>query len=253
MTAYGATWHRFSENFALPEGEVHVWRAHSNGSCDTYTTLYQTLSSDERERADKFYFMQDRARYVIARGLCRILLGRCLGIAANRLRFEYGTAGKPRLARDFQQSLLHFNVAHSGSIVLVALAYRYDLGVDIERIRTDFDVDEIAQQFLSARERSSLIADVPANGKHEAFFACWTRKEAYLKARGVGLGMPLDAFDVAFLPGQKPELLEIRCDPAEVQRWMLVDLDVTPGYKAALAVENAGVNVRTWDWRGLHY
>jgi 4'-phosphopantetheinyl transferase len=234
----------------LPEGEVHVWRAHLDTPSDTLVKLRQTFSPAECERAGKFYFMPDRTRYVIGRGLCRILLERCLGIPADRLRFEYGTAGKPKLAQDFQRSLLHFNVAHSGDFVLVALAYRYQLGVDIELIQTDFEVDAIAQQFFSATERASLIANVPVHGKHDAFFTCWTRKEAYLKARGDGLSLPLDSFDVAFLPGQEPQLIETRQDPAEASRWTLRDLDVDPLYKAALACDSPSLQLRTWDWRG---
>jgi 4'-phosphopantetheinyl transferase len=250
MTESTTNWQRPGDNYILPEGELHVWRARIDGSSESLVKLRQTLSIAECERAAKFYFMPDRTRYVIGRGLCRILLGRCLGISADRLSFAYGPAGKPKLAQDFQQSLLHFNVAHSGDFVLVALAYRCELGVDIELIERDVEVEGIAQQFFSANERGSLIANVPADGKHDAFFTCWTRKEAYLKARGDGLSLPLDSFDVAFLPGQAPRLIETRQDPAEASRWTLQDLDVDPLYKAALACEGASLQLRTWDWRG---
>jgi 4'-phosphopantetheinyl transferase len=250
MTESKTNWQRPGDNYVLHEGEVHVWRARIDGAPESLVKLRQTLSIAECDRAGKFYFMPDRARYVIGRGLCRILLGRCLGIPPERLSFAYGPKGKPKLAEELQQSQLHFNVTHSGDFVLVALAYRYELGVDVELIERDVEVDGIAQQFFSANERASLIADVPADRKHDAFFTCWTRKEAYLKARGDGLSLPLDSFDVAFLPEEEPRLIETRQDPAEASRWTLQDLDVDPGYKAALACESATPQLRTWDWRG---
>jgi 4'-phosphopantetheinyl transferase len=250
MTDSRINWDRPGDNYVLPEGEVHVWRARIDGASESLAKLRQTLSIAECERAGKFYFMPDRTRYVIGRGLCRILLGRCLGIPAERLSFEYGPTGKPKLAKDLQQSRLCFNVAHSGDFVLVALAYRYELGVDIELIQTGVEVDAIAQQFFSANERARLSTNVPADRKHDAFFTCWTRKEAYLKACGDGLSLPLDSFDVTFLPGEAPRLIETRQDPAEASLWTLQDLDVDPGYKAALACESATPQLRTWDWRG---
>jgi 4'-phosphopantetheinyl transferase len=243
-------WQRPGDNYVLPESEVHVWRARTDGGPETLVKLRQTLSIAECERAGKFYFMPDRTRYVIGRGLSRILLGRCLGIPADHVSFEYGPTGKPKLAKDLQESPLCFNVAHSGDFVLVALAYRYELGVDIELIQREVEVDAITRQFFSSNERARLVANVPADRKHDAFFTCWTRKEAYLKARGDGLSLPLDSFDVTFLPGEAPRLIETRRDPAEASRWTLQDLDVDPGYKASLACESASLQLRTWDWRG---
>lgn len=246
MTKSRTNWQQVGGNYVLPEGEVHLWRARLDGSSESPAKLRQTLSNAERERARKFYFMPDRTRYVIGRGLCRILLGRCLGIAADQVRFEAGTAGKPRLAQDFRKSL-NFNVAHSGDFVLVAIADNCEVGVDIEQIRHDFDPHEIAKQFFSESERLGLEA-LPADLRHGAFFSCWTRKEAYLKARGDGLNLGLDTFDVAFMPGQQPRLVATRPDPAEAQRWTLDDIEVDPNYKAALAREDKGTLLKTWDW-----
>jgi 4'-phosphopantetheinyl transferase len=252
MTDGQRNWELLSDDYALPPDQVHVLRARLDLTAGFIAELYQTLSSDERERAAKFHLLPDRARHVVGRGLSRVFLGACLGVPADCLRFEYNPDGKPMLAKDFQHSLLNFNVSHSGDFILVALAYDHDVGVDIELIRTDFDVDEIAKQFFSESECSSLTAQVSADKKHEAFFTCWTRKEAYQKACGVGLNLPLNAFDLAFLPGQQPRLIETRHDPAEARRWTLRDLDVGPGYKAAIAVEGNELQLKTWDWFG-HY
>jgi 4'-phosphopantetheinyl transferase len=131
----------------------------------------------------------------------------------------------------------------------VALAYGRNLGIDIEEIRTDIDADGIAERVFSVGERLSLAA-LSAGMRHDAFFACWTRKEAYVKARGDGLSLAMDEFDVAFLPGQEPRLVETRHDPAEAHRWTLRDLEVGPNFKAALAVEGGDPRWKFWDWIG---
>ena len=211
--------------------------------------MQQTLSSDERERADNFFFTADRKRHVIGRAVSKILLGHGLGIAATEVSFAYNANGKPSLATKLRQSFLHFNVAHSGDFVLVALAYGRDLGIDIEQICTNVDIQNFAAEFFSQRECMSLAA-LPPGLRLDAFFSCWTRKEAYLKARGDGLSVALDKFDVPFLPEEQPRLVETRHDPTEACRWTLQDLDAGPNYKAALAVEGASLPLKTWDWLG---
>jgi 4'-phosphopantetheinyl transferase len=242
-------WKRPRDKWLLPRDEVHVWRARLDWPPEYVSRLEQTLSPDERERADRFYFPADQMRYLIGRALSRILLGYCLGIAAGGVRFEYNAKGKPGLATNLSQTSLNFNVSHSGDFVLVALAYGCSLGIDIERIRAYIDVDAIAERFFSVSERLSLAA-LPASMRHEAFFACWTRKEAYIKAHGDGLNLALDEFDVAFLPGQVPRLVETRHDPAAARRWALRDLEAGPNYRAALAVEGADRRLKSWDWLG---
>jgi 4'-phosphopantetheinyl transferase len=242
-------WKRPRDKWLLPRDEVHVWRARLDWPPEYVSRLEQTLSPDERERANRFYFPADQMRYLIGRALSRILLGYCLGIAAGGVRFEYNAKGKPGLATNLSQTSLNFNVSHSGDFVLVALAYGCSLGIDIERIRAYIDVDAIAERFFSVSERLSLAA-LPASMRHEAFFACWTRKEAYIKAHGDGLNLALDEFDVAFLPGQVPRLVETRHDPAAARRWALRDLEAGPNYRAALAVEGADRRLKSWDWLG---
>jgi 4'-phosphopantetheinyl transferase len=121
------------------------------------------------------------------------------------------------------------------------------MGVDVEREREDMATAEIAARFFSPLECSTLAA-LPAAKQCEAFFSCWTRKEAYLKARGDGLSLPLDQFDVAFAPGEEPRLINTRHDPAEAQRWKLMTLQVGHGHAAALAVEGTDWKLKCWDW-----
>lgn len=247
MTDRGTRWDAPPGNYALPEDEVHVWRAGLNWPAQGIGELKQILSPDEREKADRFHFDVDRRRHVVGRGLLRLLLGRCLGAAPDRLQFDYSAHGKPSLAVASAKMPLQFNVSHSGELVLIALARGRVVGVDVERIRTDMEVKGIAERFFSPGERTALAA-LDASVQHDAFFACWTRKEAYIKARGEGLSLPLDQFDVSLAPGQPARLLETRPDPAEARRWVLRELDVGAEHKAALAVERAGWQLRAWDW-----
>jgi 4'-phosphopantetheinyl transferase len=236
-------------DYDLPEDHVHVWRAGIDWPPERICELKQVLSREEQEKAARFHFAIDRTRYVIGRGLLRRLLARCLGTTPQKLRFDYSAFGKPGLAADFTDRKLQFNLTHSGELVLIAMTTGRAVGIDIERIRTDMAVDGIATHFFSPRECAAL-ATLEAGAQYDGFFACWTRKEAYIKARGDGLSLPLDQFDVSFLPGEAARLLATRPDPAEADRWMLCDLDVGRHYKAALAVEGAGWQLKTWDWRG---
>jgi 4'-phosphopantetheinyl transferase len=246
MNCRGTVWHRPRGIYALPLDEVHIWRASLDQPQDHFARLTHILSPEERARADRFHFEADRKRCVLARGLLRLLLGHCLGRPADRLRFQYGESGKPSLACGLHPPV-QFNLSHSGDLVLIALSRSRALGIDIERMRMDVATKEIAARFFSAKECRDL-ATVTPDMRCAAFFACWTRKEAYLKARGDGLSLPLEQFDVSFLPGDEPRLIETRHDPAEVHRWTLHALDGGCGYKAALAVEGVDWKLKCWDW-----
>jgi 4'-phosphopantetheinyl transferase len=246
MTCAETIWHCPGGDYGLPPDEVHVWRATLDQPQDTIARFMRLLSLDERARAEKFQFEADGKRHIIGRGLSRTLLGHCLGSPADQLKFEYNEFGKPALAAGLYRPLA-FNVSHSGELVLVALALGRDLGIDVERMRRDMAKEEIAARFFSPNECRALAA-LASDVQCAAFFACWTRKEAYLKARGDGLSLPLDQFDVAFVPGEKPRLLETRHDPAEARRWTMRALHPGHGCKAALAVEGSDWKLKCWDW-----
>jgi 4'-phosphopantetheinyl transferase len=239
-------WQKPGAGAHLPPDHVHVWRATLQQTEPELSRLIQVLSSSERARADRFYFEADRKRHIIGRGLSRVLLGQSLGIPASALEFEHNEHGKPALRRDIHPPL-SFNISHSGDLVLVATAAGRSLGIDVERMQPTMATAEIAARFFSVQERATLAA-LPADERCAAFFACWTRKEAYLKARGDGLSLPLDQFDVAFAPGETPRLLQTRHDPAEASRWTLYAFDPGHGCQAALAVEGSGHRLRLWDW-----
>jgi 4'-phosphopantetheinyl transferase len=240
-------WDTPPRNCSVAEDEVHVWRARVDGPPHVLQTLRAVLSPDEHEKADRFHFDIDRRRFGTGRGTLRMLLAQCLGTTPAMLQFATSAFGKPHLAGDFAGAPLQFNVSHSGDIVLIVLALRRALGIDVEHMRPDIEAVGIAERFFSATERRALATLDPTQ-QRDAFYACWTRKEAYIKATGDGLSLPLDQFDVTLLPGEPAQLVATRPDPAEAGRWTLMGLDVGDGYKAALAVEGAGFRLKTWDW-----
>jgi 4'-phosphopantetheinyl transferase len=230
----------------LPPNEVHVWRAGLQQSPSCLASLTQVLSVEERARAERYHFEADRKRSIIGHGVSRLLLARCLGVSPQGLRFTYNAFGKPDVVCA-RTPHLHFNLSHSGEWIVIALSRGRILGVDVERERKDMATADIAARFFSPVECETL-AVLSAAMRCRAFFSCWTRKEAYLKARGDGLSLPLDQFDVAFAPGEKPRLVETRHDPAEAHRWKLAALQVGCDYAAALAVEGADWTLKCWDW-----
>jgi 4'-phosphopantetheinyl transferase len=235
----------------LSHGEVHVWRASLDQPPGVAARLRLTLSEDERDRAARFHFERDRVRFVIARAALRAVLGRYLDVRPGDPRFSYGAHGKPSLSPEFVARPagvgLEFNVSHSHTLALVAVARGRALGVDIERLRADAAERRIAERFFSAREFAALCA-LPDEQQPRAFFDCWTRKEAYIKARGEGLSFPLEEFDVSLDPDAPATLLRVRGDVREAGRWSLRALDVEPGYAATLAVEGSGWRLHTLRW-----
>jgi 4'-phosphopantetheinyl transferase len=208
--------------------------------------LESGLSVEERERASRFRHSVDRARFVAARGALRAILGRCLGVEPGCLRFSYSPFGKPALRGPLGANSVEFNLSHSDDLALVAASFGRRLGIDLERIDASRSGQEIAERFFSPREIAALRA-LPRELQTDAFFACWTRKEAYLKARGDGLSFPLDRFSVSVSPEEPASLLDLG---DETQRWVLQDIRPGAGWAAALAVEGKGWRLRPWRWRG---
>jgi 4'-phosphopantetheinyl transferase len=234
-------WKASSEVAALAPGEVHVWAA----SLDELPAVASRvlLSADERERALRFHFERDRRRFVAARCLLRLLLGRYMDLDPAGLRFEYGARGKPSLTGP---DALRFNVSHSGGIALLAFARGCELGVDVEQERPVPESVDIARHYFSAREGTELRS-LGEKDRQAAFFRCWTRKEAFIKATGDGLSRPLDAFDVSL--GNPARLLRVLGEPEALRRFRLEDLRPAPGFAAALAIEGEAHRVvrRAWD------
>lgn len=223
---------RFASLGALPSDEVRVWHSTLDLPLACLAGMYQSLSADERERVGRFRRIADAKRSIIGRGYLRVLLGWAIGLRAEELQFEYDEFGKPSLAASYG-SELQFSVSHSGNLVLIALARGRSVGVDVEMVRTDIDVADLAKRFFSTAESEKLAA-LTEPVLYDAFFACWTRKEAFVKAKGRGISLPLDTFEVAFLPGETPGLLTTKPDPTEASRWKVLALNAGQDHQAAL-------------------
>ncbi len=232
----------------LRSDEIHVWRASLDQSESYVHRLQQTLVPEELRRAKRYYFDRDRMRFIISRGLLRTLLGCYLKTEPREVHFCYGPCGKPELAGQTGRDALSFNVSHSNGLSLMAITHGREVGVDIEHIRSDMPYESIAERFFSPRE-NAMLHSLPNNIKLTAFFNCWTRKEAYIKARGDGLSMPLDQFDVSLVPGEPASLLSIKDSIEETSRWSLQELHPGHGYVAALAVEGHSWDLKCWQWQ----
>jgi 4'-phosphopantetheinyl transferase len=230
-------------NLAASKDEVHIWRVALNESL--VAELRPTLAPDECARADRFHFERDRNRFVVARGSLRRILGAYLKQDPAQLSFSYSKYGKPALEGAIPD-LLSFNLSHAHEVALIAVTRDRRVGVDIEFIRPDFATTQIAERFFSPLEVAVLRA-LPKDAQSEAFFNCWTRKEAYIKAIGDGMSMPLDQFHVSLAPGSPAALLGNLRDANEVSRWSLQELPTGPGYLAAVAVEGKGWKLRCWE------
>ncbi len=222
---------------ALGREEIHIWHQNLSRGLAEVEALGSLLSPDEMERAQRFRFEANRNEFMVCRSTLRALLGQYLSVPPKELCFEYSEYGRPRLATGSWAGDLDFNVSHSGAHALLGFARGRKIGLDIEKIRRDFGTGEIAERFFSETERSAL-RDLPLGQKHEAFFRCWTRKEAFIKALGEGLSHPLDQFDVSLAPSVPAQLLATRPDAKEARRWRIWDLQAPTGYTAALVAES---------------
>ena len=237
------SWEPSLDRLALADGEVHVWRASLDCSESVLHRFKAALAADEKARAQRFVFQPDRNSYMAARGVLRELLGRYLNRGPSEIEFDYGAQGKPALRSGWSQSGLQFNVSHSHGMALFAFAVARQVGVDVEMVRPDFAGEKIAERFFSPQEVRELRS-LPAAVQDEGFFLCWTRKEAYIKARGEGLQIPLKSFHVSLAPG-KPARLQAD----DSSRWSLRSLRLEGRYVGAVVGEGKGWKLRGLDWR----
>ena len=231
-----SSWHYASQNagnMIMDNSEVHVWRASLDRNESMMFRIYQTLAPDERSRAAKFHFQKDRGRFVIRRGLLRAILGLYLDLEPGRLKFVYGPNGKPALASETGGDRLHFNLTHSQGLALFAVTYGRELGIDLEHLAPHVALEEIAETFFSSEEVKALSA-LPRNEQQRGILVSWTRKEAYLKATGDGLSVPLDEVQESSGLGYLPNILVTGQDGKQVSRWSIEPLAPGPEYVASL-------------------
>ncbi|HLK55348.1 MAG TPA: 4'-phosphopantetheinyl transferase superfamily protein [Chthonomonadaceae bacterium] len=220
----------------MDRSEVRVVQAALDLPAPRIEALHRTLTDEERIKAARFHQALHRDRYIAGRGQLRQQLGAYLGIPPERVRLLTGPHGKPELAPECNPDDLRFNLAHSEDRALYAFARGRHLGVDIEYMRANIEIETLAAHFFAPNEASTLLA-LPEAQRLTAFFACWTRKEAYLKARGDGIPFGLDKFEVSLTPDAPAALLSTAFDPADRGRWTLHALEVGPGFAAAMVIE----------------
>ncbi|BAC90792.1 4'-phosphopantetheinyl transferase family protein [Gloeobacter violaceus] len=235
----------------LGADDVHVWRACLMQPDARVLELVETLSEDERHRAERYRFVGDKRRFIVARGLLRRILRCYLEIPAAQIRFSYGIKGKPALA--LPGCTLQFNLSHSREVVLIALTLRRDIGIDLELVRSLAAMDQMAERFFSAHEKQMLGVLAPLE-RQETFFRFWACKEAYIKACGKGLALALDQFDVAIEPDGGVSLLANRQErDAHPGHWAIRQIEPGKNYVAAVAVGDAAWNLRCWQWQDDHF
>jgi 4'-phosphopantetheinyl transferase len=231
---------------SLRDGSVHVWRAPLELTPIVLQTMWDTLAPDEIERARRFHFERHRHRFIAGRGILRALLSRYLDRPAGEIAFTYGPYGKPAVSDDASHGV-RFNMAHSGTLVLVAVTRARQVGIDVEQRAHHADHLELARRFFAPGEIAELCA-LPPHDQPDGFLNCWTRKEAYLKARGDGLSLPLDSFTVSLRPGTDAALLWTKDGEQERARWDLRAVPAGAQWIGALVVERPARDPVFLDW-----
>jgi 4'-phosphopantetheinyl transferase len=231
----------------LRRDEVHVWRASLDQPVLRVQQLAQTLSPDERRRAEGFCFERDKRRFIVRRGLLKMILSCYLDVEPSRLQLRYDLCGKPSVAAPSGGRVLCFSASHSHRLALYGAVWDREIGVDVERVHPVPEAEQIAARFFSAWE-NAVLRELPRSQKLQGFFNCWTRKEAFLKATGYGLSRPLDEFSVSLAPGEPARLMSVHGRPEGGLRWSLLELIPAVGYVAALCVEGRGWRLACWNW-----
>ncbi len=231
----------------LARGEVHVWRVPLNQNPDRIPEQNGVLAPEEQARAERFHFAKDRNQFIESRAALRLLLSQYLNTSPTELTFASGSHGKPGLANGLSSNGLRFNLSRRDGLALIAFTCDREIGVDVELVRTDLPVVEIAEVSFSESELAALRS-LPESLQTAGFYNCWTRKEAYIKARGEGLSFPLKQFDVSLTPGAAARLLDVKGSNTEVDRWTLAELEVGEEYVGAVACEGTSLDIKYCDW-----
>ena len=238
--ADAAVWVSTAEPPVLAESELHLWRASLQVSAELLERFEATLSPSEKERAQRFRVPDARERFIAGRGILRDLLGAYLRVAPEQIELRYGADGKPSLS-SVHESPLCFSVSHSQNMALFAMTRGSEVGIDVEQVRAGFGGMQIASHFFSEEEVAAL-AQLPPESATDGFFGCWTKKEAYVKARGQGLGIPLRSFTVKFGESQQ----ELRDENGAA--WSCYALAPAGEFSGAVVVAGEGWKVRYLEW-----
>lgn len=218
---------------------AHVWKASLDYSEAKVNLAIEFLSRDEVERANRFYFVRDRMRFIIRRGILKQIIAKYLAVDPKNLLFEYNRYGKPFLITDSLKHDFRFNMSHSKNIALYCIGYQKDVGIDIEYIREDFEFQQIIDRFFSHNEKE-YIQKITIDQRRMAFFKIWTRKEAVLKALGKGVSFPLHMVNVPYNGSNFTIRINSIGDQCKETSWYVQDLLPAHNYIASIAIEGSG-------------
>jgi len=224
------------------ERSVHVWAVGIDDASIDFNRAREVISLDERERAERFIFERDRRRYLVAHGALHAILSRYLKIDPATLRFDIGSNGKPKLPSAHTPSGVDFNLSHSNKMALLAVTHGREVGVDVEYVQENFEFQQVAERFFTAREVAAMRS-LPSPLQRQAFYKCWTSKEAFLKAKGTGLSGKLDEVEISLTTEQRVRI------QARVPGWSLAELAPGDGYEGALVVEGPLMPVHCYLWK----
>lgn len=227
-------WVKPPESLSLKKGIVHVWKVNLESPAHPLVFYDTILSAEERERADRFYFEKDKNHYTVGRASLRLLVGRYLSLDPASIQFELSEFGKPGYPNS---SDLQFNISHSGGLALMGFTVQSEIGVDLEKINPEIEIQKIASRFFAPSEQEEIL-QLPITQQAAAFYRCWTSKEAFIKAHGQGLSLPLDQFEVEVHPEKPAALKAVHWDP-KLAEWDLQGLLPGHGYLGALACRRA--------------
>ena len=234
-------WFPAPQRLILAPAELHLWRARCDERAEPLQHYQELLSSDEEERAGRFAIDGARRDFIVSRGMLRELLADYLNTRPRDIVLRYGINGKPWLSLGEAESTLRFNVSHSRGFAVFAFVFQAEVGVDVEQIREEFPGLEIAERFFSEQEVAALGKLAPERSSR-AFFTCWTRKEAYVKARGGGLQIPLRSFSVGLEENEEQQLVD-----EHGKEWSVYPFEPGIGFAAAVAVEGRDWVLKRWE------
>lgn len=236
-------WTPFSyKPLILKPNEVHIWAINKKEHINKLPLYWDILNTSEKEKAAKFRFESDHNCAVISRGILKNILGNYLNKTPKNIEFKLGEYGKPTLK---ETSDIEFNISHSKDSIVMAFTQKNKIGIDVEYTKKDIEVKKIASHFFAEEEVTSLLALKESYHK-QAFYNCWTRKEAFIKALGCGLSFPLDKFVVSLDCSKEAQLIATKWDKKEKEKWFLKAFEPDKDYIGAVSVKGKVTNMEFW-------
>ncbi|MEJ2284848.1 MAG: 4'-phosphopantetheinyl transferase superfamily protein [Desulfobacterales bacterium] len=234
-------------NCNFSKNEIHIWQIDLDNSIFKTDDLIQVLSGDEIERAKRYHFLTDKKRFIVRRGLLRLILGSYLSTVPNDLNFYYKNNGKPAVYNELNKEIIKFNLSFSKGLALLGFTNNVEIGLDIEQMRNISEKDNIVLQLFSDKEKE-IFSSSPQNQREEVFFTIWSRKEALIKATGKGLYSDLTNIDVSLTSDETVKMYD-KSDYIEyISKWIVCDLEVESGFKAALAYPYSDCKIIHHQW-----